>query len=307
MPPRVALATSANLPDLIADEGPLREALRAAGIDAVPAVWSDPTVDWSAFDACIVRTPWDYTTQREAFLAWAERTESRMPLFNSAATLRWNTDKRYLHGLAREGVRIVPFQIFERGGAMDLGAALSTTGWDRAVIKPVVGATARRQIRVHALDKPDLAAAQAHLNDALIDEDMIVQPYVQSVTEEGEASLVYFGGAFSHALRKRPKRGDYRVQMDWGGTYERLHASAAQKAEADRVLDAIGPAMLAAGEAPEAAPLLYARVDLLDWEGAPAVIELEVVEPQLFFTQAENPGLAGRMMAEAFMQRAPRA
>lgn len=300
---RVALATSAALPDLIADEGPLREALRGLGIEAVPAVWSDASVDWSAFDACLVRTPWDYTTKRAAFLEWAERVERTTPLFNSAATLRWNTDKRYLHALAREGVRIVPFEIAERGGALGLAATLAQRSWDRAVIKPVVGATARRQIRVDALDPKDLASAQAHLDDALREEDMIVQPYVPSVTEEGEASLVYFGGEFSHALRKCPKRGDYRVQMDWGGTYERLHASAAQRAEADRVLAAIGPAMSAAGEQPEGAPLLYARVDLLEWDGAPAVIELEVVEPQLFFMQAEKPGLAGEMMAREALRR----
>ena len=300
---RVALATSAALPDLIADEGPLREALRAMGVEAVPAVWSDERVDWGAFDACLVRTPWDYTTKRDAFLGWAGRVERTTPMFNSAATLRWNTDKRYLHGLAREGVRIVPFEIVERGGAMDLSAALAAKGWERAVVKPVVGATARRQIRVDALDPKDLAMAQSHLNDALREEDMIVQPYVPSVTEEGEASLVYFGGEFSHALRKRPKRGDYRVQMDWGGTYERLNASAAQRAEAERVLAAIDPAMRAAGEPPEAAPLLYARVDLLEWEGAPAVIEVEVVEPQLFFMQAAQPGKAGEMMAREALRR----
>jgi len=171
------------------------------------------------------------------------------------------------------------------------------------VVKPVVGATARRQIRVDALDRKDLASAQAHLEAALHEEDMIEQPYVPSVTEEGEASLVYFGGEFSHALRKRPKRGDYRVQMDWGGTYEQLTASAAQRAEAERVLAAVGPAMSAAGERPEEAPLLYARVDLLEWEGAPAVIELEVVEPQLFFMQAEQPGRAGEMMAREALRR----
>lgn len=300
---RVALATSAALPELIADEGPLREALAAMGVEAVPAIWTDEAVDWGAFDACLVRTPWDYTTKRGAFLAWAERVGRATAMFNGAATLRWNTDKRYLHGLAREGVRIVPFEIVECGGSLDLGAALESHGWDRAVVKPVIGATARRQIRVDSADARDLAAAQAHLNAALLEEDMIVQPYVASVTEEGEASLVSFGGAFSHALRKRPKRGDYRVQMDWGGTYERLTASAAQRALADQTLGAVAGAMRAAGEPPEEAPLLYARVDLLEWEGAPAVIELEVVEPQLFFSQAERPGEAGAMMARALFER----
>ncbi len=300
---RVALATSAALPDLIADERPWRDALRAMGVEDVPAVWSDPAVDWASFDACVVRTPWDYTTKRAEFLAWSARVDKATPMFNSAATLRWNTDKRYLHGLAAHGVRIVPFEIVERGGAMDLGAAMAERGWDRAVVKPVIGATARRQIRVDGANPADLAAAQAHLDAALLDEDMIIQPYVPTVTEVGESSLVYFGGQFSHALRKRPKPGDYRVQMDWGGSYEPMHADAAQRDEAERVLAAIAPAMRAAGEAPESHPLLYARVDLLEWEGAPAVIELEVVEPQLFFAQADDPNRAGQMMARALVAR----
>lgn len=288
---------------MIADERPFRDALRALGAHARPVVWTDPEADWIHCDAIVVRTTWDYTTKRPEFMEWASMMEATAPFFNDLATIRWNTHKRYLTALADAGARIVPFVEFERGARVDLPALLRERGWARAVVKPLIGATARRQIRVDAGDAADLRASQAHLDEALREEDMLVQPYVASVEREGEVSLISFGGEYSHAVRKRPKAGDYRVQADWGGSYANAEPTRDEQEASERAIGAIPAAMRALGETPPDEPLLYARVDLVEFEGAPAVIEVEVVEPQLFFLHAPDPARAGMMMARALLER----
>lgn len=295
---RIALATSDKLPDLIPDEAPLREAFARLGVEAPPAVWSDPGVDWGSFNAVLIRTTWDYTTRLGEFLAWAERVEAVTPLLNPARVLRWNTHKRYLNDLASVGVRTLPMDILPRGSRTDLGAAMHARGWPHAVIKPAVGATARRQERVSLQPEPgflSLEAGRRHLDAALIEEDMLLQPFVASVAQEGEVSVMLVEGEATHAVRKRAKPGDYRVQTDWGGTVERAVASEGETQAAQRVL----AAMAALGVAKE--PLAYARVDLVEWEGGPALIELEVAEPQMFL--APHPAAAASL-AEAALRRA---
>lgn len=295
---RIALATSANLPDLIPDEAPLREAFARLGVEAPPAVWSDPGVDWGSFDAVLIRTTWDYTTRLGEFLAWAERVEAATPLLNPARVLRWNTHKRYLNDLAALGVRTLPMEILPRGSSVDLAAAMRERGWGRAVLKPAVGATARRQERASLDPLPGfltVEAGQGHLDAALADEDMLLQPFASSVSEDGEVSVMLVDGEATHAVRKRAKPGDYRVQTDWGGTVERAVATEAEAAAAERVVAAMGSLGIAD------APLVYARVDLVAWEGGPALIELEVAEPQMFLLP--HPAAAAGL-AEAALRRA---
>ncbi len=297
---RIALATSANLPDLIPDETPLREAFAQLGVEAPPAVWSDPGVDWASFDAVLIRTTWDYTTRLAEFLAWAERVEAVTPLLNPARVLRWNTHKRYLHDLASLGVRTLPMDILPRGTPIDLARAMRERGWGRAVLKPAVGATARRQERVSLGSEPGFLSAgagQRHLDAALADEDMLLQPFAESVASEGEVSLMVVDGECTHAVRKRAKPGDYRVQTDWGGTVERAVATEGEIAETERVLVAIAALGIAAE------PLAYARVDLVGWQGEPALIELEVAEPQMFLLPCPD---AGARLAEVAVRRARR-
>jgi glutathione synthase/RimK-type ligase-like ATP-grasp enzyme len=283
--PRVALATCAALPDLDAEDAPLVPALRQAGIEGVPLVWNDSAVDWAAYDLVVVRTTWDYPNKIAAFLAWADRVAARRTLWNPSPMLRWNTDKHYLRELAERGVPIVPTRWLPRGSTHDLGAILAEERWGEAVLKPVVSAGARRTRMVG----PDsLADGQHFLAEQLTQRAMMVQPYVPEVSTVGELSLLYFNGRFSHAVRKIPATGDFRVQTEHGGRVESVVPTTVELVAGQRVLDAMGE------------ETLYARVDVLPTEdGAHRLLELEVTEPSMFLTwNVDAPARFARAIAE---------
>jgi glutathione synthase/RimK-type ligase-like ATP-grasp enzyme len=279
--PRVALATCAALPGLDAEDAPLIPALRQAGIDGVPLIWNDPGVHWAAYDLVIVRTTWDYPNKIGAFLDWADRVAALRTLWNPAPLLRWNTDKRYLRNLSERGVPIVPTRWFLRGETPDLRAIMAGEGWAEAVLKPVVSAGARRT----RLVGPDsIADGERFLAEQLTQRAMMLQPYVSAVSTAGELSLLYFNGRFSHAVRKIPAAGDFRVQTEHGGRVISVEPSAPERAAGQRVLDALG------------SDTLYARVDLLPGhDGVHRLLELEVTEPSMFLTW--DAGAPGRFAA----------
>jgi glutathione synthase/RimK-type ligase-like ATP-grasp enzyme len=288
-PKRIALATCRNLPGWEVDDRPLVAALVERGAEIVQPAWDDPDVDWGAHDACLVRTTWDYTEQRDAFVAWAERASMSAPLFNPPEVVRWNTHKGYLADLERAGVRIAPTEWLARGERPDLGRILERRGWRRGFLKPCVGATARETLR---FDVDDLAAAQAHVDRLLESEDLMLQPYLASVETEGELSAIVVEGEPTHAVRKVPVSGDFRVQDDFGASDEPYAFS---RAELEVVRGVTACAEQRFGR------LLYARVDLLrDDAGALVLNELELVEPSLFLRHGPN---AGAVLADALLAR----
>jgi glutathione synthase/RimK-type ligase-like ATP-grasp enzyme len=281
----VALATSAALPGLSADDRHLLQALRRQGVDAEPAVWEDPHYEWGAARACVIRSAWDYAYRRPAFVAWARRVARDVPLWNSAAIVEWNTHKRYLVDLANRGVPTVPTLVLPAGPPARLPAVLEETGWADVILKAAVAPTGRYLLHV---PRGRTADGQRHLDRLQPHEDMLAQPFLPGVTSAGETSVVFVEGTVSHAVRKRPAAGEFRVHDDYGGTVEPVEPTAAE-------LDVAGRAIAAAGEA-----LLYARVDLVPGPDGPVVMELELVEPDLFFGCADG---AAVRLAEAIVQR----
>jgi glutathione synthase/RimK-type ligase-like ATP-grasp enzyme len=280
--PQIALATCAALPDLDPDDRLLADALRALGVEVAAPVWDDAAVEWGAFDLVLVRSPWDYHLKRDAFLAWTRSVAAVTELRNPAHVVAWNTDKTYLRSLAERGVPTVPTEWVARGTAAPaLATLLAARGWERgeAVVKPTVGLGSSGLLRIPAGD-PDGAGAR-HLAELVADGDAMVQPFLPSLQEEGELSLLFCAGELSHAVRKRPVPGEFRVQPEFGATATAEQPSAAQ-------VDVARRALACAGET-----LDYARVDLVaDGDGAPLVMELELVEPTLYLEGA--PGAAER-------------
>jgi len=284
----VALATCAELSLLTPDDQVLLAALRRRGLRADPVVWSDLEFEWSRARLCVIRSTWDYMTRLEEYLAWAEQVAKVAPLWNPYQVIHWNTHKSYLEELAGRGVRVVPTVWLERGAGIDLEALLIEQSWSDVVIKPAVSATARETIR---LASTGLTAAQAHLDRLLAVEDMLIQPFLRRVESEGELSLQFIEGEFTHAVRKRPVPGDYRVQDEFGGSMDPAAPSA------DELQFAAG-ALQAAG-----LETLYARVDVMrDDDDALCLSELELVEPMLYFRQ--HPPAAERL-ADAILRRLP--
>lgn len=284
----LALATSAALPGLSADDRILQLALEDLGVLVEPAVWEDPHYEWGGVRACVIRSAWDYAYRRAAFVEWAEHVARKVPLWNSAAMVEWNTHKAYMTDLARRDVPIVPTEVLPAGSSARIADLLDGRSWEGAVVKAAVAQTGRY---FRAFRREDAAAGQRHLDRLLPHEDMLLQPLVPSIETDGELSLVYFDGTFSHAVRKRAVPGDIRVHHDFGGSVEREEPDATALAVAER-------ALAAAGE-----PLLYARVDLVTGaDDTHVVMELELVEPDLFFGHA--PGSAGRL-ARIIAERLP--
>lgn len=271
---RVALVTCAELPEADPDTRKLIAPLHALGIEAVPCVWDDPGIDWTTFDLAVVRSCWDYAGRREEFLSWAEQVPR---LANPAEVLRWNTDKRYLAGLSRSGINVIPTQWVEPNHAWEVAGA----GLSSCVVKPAVSLCALDTGRYDLADQDQRQLAREHvrrLQDA--GRVAMVQPYLSQVETAGESSLVFIAGRFSHAMRKGPAldgpdRGVDRRFAPGGGVDVRLrHPSDAELNLAERVLD------LVPGGRDQ---LLYARVDLVPSEdGTPLLMELELTEPNLF-------------------------
>lgn len=272
---RVALVTCAAIAadDDDEDAPALTVALAARGVAAVPAVWDDPAVDWDAFDLAVVRSTWDYTPRHEEFLAWAGSVPR---LRNDADVLRWNTDKHYLRELADAGVPVVPTEFLEPGDAVSLPGA------GEYVLKPTVSAGGRDTARYGS---GQAAAARDHAAALLaVGRTVMVQPYLGRVADEGETTLIYLGGAFSHAACK--------AELLTGPDAE---VSALYRPESMSARTPRPEELAVAEQALAAAPagLLYARVDLLPGpDGSPVVLELELTEPSLFLGYA--PGAADR-------------
>ena len=212
----LALATSAKVPGLTDDDRLLALALASEGMRAEPAVWNDPHVDWRRFAGVVIRSTWDYHLQHSAFLAWLDRLDgSGVPVFNAPVLVTWNSEKTYLRDLAAHSVPIVPTRWLERGDRCSLGEILRETGWADVVVKPAISASAHDTWRASA---PCSAAEEMKLERMIGNGRVLVQPFLGEVQSEGEWSLLFFGGCYSHSVIKRPHRGDFRVQREHGGT-----------------------------------------------------------------------------------------
>lgn len=287
---RVAFVTCGSVPDWEKDDRPLIAACRSRGVEAVEPRWDDPDFRWKSCAAAVVRTTWDYMPRYVEFTAWAERAGAATRLFNPPHVVRWNADKRYLRELEAAGVPLAPTEWIAPGDVPDVAALVARRGFRRAFLKPVVGASAIGTLRFDA-DAVGCAAAERHLATTPAPAGFLLQPYLPSVETEGETSLIYFDGAFSHAVRKVPVAGDYRVQDDYGAR-DFPHAPAADETDLAR-------RALAALPFPETP--LYARVDLLREDaGRPVLNELELIEPSLFFRH--DPAAPARLV-DALLRR----
>ena len=297
---RLALVSARAARALDEDLPPLLAACAAAGAHAEVADWDDPGVDWGSFDAALLRSAWDYTERLSEFLAWVERTASQTLLLNTQAVVQWNSDKHYLAELARQGLPVVPSAFCEPGeeprGVLE--GFLARQGLPELVVKPAVGAGSR-DTRRHP--RAALAEILDHMGLLLQKRrSVLLQPYLPSVDRDGETALIYIDGAFSHAIRKGPLLPPGAAATAALFAPEEITprtAAADERAVAERILGAL--------PFPD---LLYARIDLIRGEGGePRLLELELNEPSLFFTQ--GPGSALRLARGTLARieaRAPR-
>ncbi len=281
----VHFATFAARPEGEPDDRLAVSHLAALGIETVFAPWDAPWPRAAAPAAVVIRSTWDYFRRIADFRAWLDALDAAgQHTINDTATVRTNLDKRYLRDLAAAGVPVVETAWPAPGDR--LADVLAARGWADAVVKPAVSGGSYETFRV---SMPVADADEAHFAALLDAGAVLVQPFRSDIVEAGEWSLLFFGGAFSHAVVKRPAAGDYRVQVQYGGLYTRTEAPDALVGAARAVLAAAG-----------AAGLAYARVDgLARADGGLDLMELELVEPSLFLAHhPDAPARFARVLAE---------
>lgn len=248
----IALVTWSGLPELASDDRLLRAALERRGFRVDAVAWDDAAVAWRDYAAVVVRSTWDYHKRIDEFRAWIESLDG-VRVWNPQNVLRWNTHKAYLLDLERQGITIVPTILVRRGDP------LPAIPWSDVIVKPAVSATAHRTAR-----------GTANLAELVRQSDVLVQPFVEEVVRDGELSFIFFGKRFSHAMRKRPAGGDFRVQNEYGGSADAFEPAPQLIEQALQIANALGEQWL------------YARVDCVERDGRLLLMELEATEPSLF-------------------------
>jgi glutathione synthase/RimK-type ligase-like ATP-grasp enzyme len=264
----LAFLTMDCLDDFIAYDHFVKPPLAELGWSVVDVPWRHPDVQWDDFQAVIIRTPWDYHQSLPEFLQVIDRIDqSSARLFNSAAIIRWNVDKQYLKSLQQRGLVTVPTHWIASPTEHDVIKAMNDFSVDEIVIKPTIGAGARDTFRIKRNQPRLLDESLYHGRTTML------QPFLSSVVERGEWSLFYFANQYSHTVLKTPRPGDFRAQEEHGSHLQAVSPSTELIAIANQAMDAIFE------------PTLYARVDIVHLQnGEPAIMELELIEPSLYFS-----------------------
>ena len=257
------------------------EALEKIGLQVKKVAWSDASFDWSQTRIALFRTTWDYAEKFTRFRDWLREVSMKTKLVNDYETIIRNLDKHYLNDLREEDINVVETCFVEPGDRRSLRDIHKELGWDHTVLKPAISAAAKDTFKL----TPDTISNYEDRYAYLIkDETMMIQPFQEDVMKRGEISLMLIGGEYTHAVLKVARPGDFRVQDDFGGTVEDYTPI---QPEVDLAITAV--------KACEYQPL-YARVDIVnDNNGNPAISELELVEPELWFRKNEK---AADMLAE---------
>jgi glutathione synthase/RimK-type ligase-like ATP-grasp enzyme len=274
----IAFLTTDDLEDFFVWDNLLIAPFAERGISVETISWHAKDIDWSRFTAVIVRSTWDYQDDAESFMAkLAEIEKSGTSLLNPLTLMQWNVSKDYLQTLEQQGVEIIPSQFFQQADTALIQSHFVHFETDELIIKPLISANSDNTFR---LTPTALADQSDDLNMIFETTPCVIQPFLNSVVDEGEYSLFYFNGQYSHTIKKVPKQGDFRVQEEHGGQLHTVQPDAALLDTAEHVLNQL----------PELS--LYARIDLLrststtphTWQ----LMEVELIEPSLYFNMDED-------------------
>jgi glutathione synthase/RimK-type ligase-like ATP-grasp enzyme len=295
---KIGILTYEKLPQLADDDQLLLAAFSRRGVLATPLIWSQDTGE--KFDLILIRTPWDYFLRQQEFGLWlAGRAQSGTRFLNDVRVIRWNIHKFYLEELAAEGLPVVE-TVFVRQGDADRGFAEATRRqWPRWVLKPAVSAGAHE---TRVLKLPLSAENSSWAQNLASREDVLIQPFIREIETRGELSIVVIAGQVSHAYLKKPRAGDFRVQMEFGGTVEQVQIEPWHREWAEKIL------LHAQIKSGSSEPLAFARVDLIPLgsgaiptsEAEWCLSELELFEPALNLEMA--PFAADQLAELAIIQ-----
>jgi glutathione synthase/RimK-type ligase-like ATP-grasp enzyme len=255
---KICFLSCQSLEGHIVDDTLAQAELEKDGAYQVTWIAWDDEADWSVFDLVIVRTTWDYHKRPQEFVSKLKTIATFTQVMNGPEVIEWNYHKGYLKELESRGVSIVPTLIFKAHDSIEIPVKWSE---EKLVLKPAISANA---YQTSIISREDLASTE------LAPGDWLLQPFIEEINQ-GEVSLHFFNKVFSHAITKTPKAGDFRVQEEHGGLITALNPSPMLLEQAQVLLSKIP------------FDLLYARVDMVYWKGEYALMEVELIEPALYF------------------------
>jgi glutathione synthase/RimK-type ligase-like ATP-grasp enzyme len=280
---KIGILTCARLPELLESDQKLIPLFAKENIAAKAVIWDDESVDWTEFDYLIFRNTWDYYQKEIAFNLWLDKIESLgIKTLNPISIIQKNKHKFYLKELEKDGITILPTIFLEKNSTSNL-QTLIPESWEKIVIKPAFSAGS---YLTKLIDRSELESIQTEFKEHLETKDFLLQEFRQEIKELGETSFIFFDGKFSHAVNKKPVENDFRVQIQYGGKYSLIQPNADLLLQAELVLSKI----------PE--KLLYARVDGIVIENKLHLMEIELIEPDLYFDLADG---AREKFVEAFL------
>lgn len=257
--------------NILWEDNLLKSALEKLDLKVVRIDWDDSNFDWNSTRCAVFRTTWDYFDRFPQFDAWLSRVQDRTMFINPIQQIRWNMNKSYLRDLREKGVNIVQTKFIEQGDDRTLRHLFLDLDCDDAVLKPMIAGAARH---TYLLNHENVHDHEEIYQKLIANEGMMLQPYQYSITTKGEISLMVIGGEFTHAILKKAKPGDFRVQDDFGGTVHDYEPGYLEIEFAEKVVKACDPIPA------------YARVDVMwDNSGDFVLSELELIEPELWFRE----------------------
>ncbi len=270
---KIGILTCNRLPNLLESDQKLIPLFAQHNVLAQAVVWDDPTIDWTRFDGLLFRNTWDYYEKEVAFNLWLQKIESLdLKTQNPISVIQKNKHKFYLKQLEEQGVTLLSTIFLEKNTTPDL-AAMLPKNWKKIVIKPAFSAGS---FLTRLFDWSEIEAVQKEYQLHLATKDFLLQEFRPEIKEVGETSFIFFNGNFSHAVNKKPTATDFRVQVQYGGRYTLIEPSADLLEQAESILAKI----------PET--LLYARVDGIVIQNKLHLMEIELIEPDLYFDLAEG-------------------
>ncbi|MBX2846516.1 MAG: hypothetical protein KTR13_09935 [Saprospiraceae bacterium] len=263
----------------------VQDALEAEGLRVLRLNWDAKDFDWSTTKYVLFRAIWDYFERYDEFLSWLERARTQTMFINSIETVKWNIDKHYLLDLAWNGVAIPPTYFIEPGDERSLKKIFDTCGWPKVVLKPAIAGGA---FHTYVITPENIVDYEILFKELIAKDSFMLQEFQHQIMSKGEVSLMVFGGQYSHAVLKKGKPGDFRVQDDFGGTLHEYRPSPSEIAFAESCV-------AACKELPA-----YARVDVL-WDNNDELVlgELELIEPELWFRRHEP---AAKLLADSIVK-----
>lgn len=280
----LGILTCARLPELLESDQKLIPLFKKYNITAKAVIWDDESIDWTAFDYLLFRNTWDYYQKEAAFNDWLQKIESLgIKTLNPIATIKKNKHKFYLKEQENKGVLILPTIFLEKNSNKNIDDILPKN-WQKIVIKPAFSAGS---YLTKLVDRSELDSIQDEFQEHFITKDFLLQEFRPEIKELGETSIIFFNGIFSHAINKKPTEGDFRVQIQYGGKYTLLEPNIELINQAKQVLEQI----------PQ--KLLYARIDGIVKENQLHLMEIELIEPDLYFDIAIG---SRERFVEAFLE-----